>query len=460
MKSKILLVPVLILLTNYVAGQRFSEMDLELPGVQNGSANWGDYDGDGDFDIHIIGTEFMHLIPLSSLFENRGGYFDEKKDFLFSNGLCDTPAEWVDYDGDGDLDLYLCSDIFRNEGNTFIANDFNFIRASSGSSSFVDYDSDGDLDLFISGSTEEGFRSYLYQNNISSFTKVFQFPGLIYSSSDWNDFNNDGNMDLILTGATENTGDAELICSIYLNDGNSFKLDTTNSFTGVQNGSVQGGDFDNDGDLDLIVTGNKSAETIEPMTKIYISENGTFEESEIELCNVHSSNVQWVDINNDMRLDIILTGADKDYNPVTKLYINNGRGGFDELQHEIENVYNSSIDWIDYDGDGDLDLLISGDNGEKFITKAYLNNYYSTGIEDKEFGNDFDFSLMHDDLIIDDPRICNSLIEIYDINGDVFYSRFNESNLFNFNWSKFPKGFYFLKITNEKTTYVKKIFND
>ena len=68
----------------------------------------------------------------------------------------------------------------------------------------------------------------------------------------WGDYDNDGDLDILLTGR-EYTG---RISKIYRNNGdNTFTEQTSISLTGVGSGSVAWGDYDNDGDLDILLTG-------------------------------------------------------------------------------------------------------------------------------------------------------------------------------------------------------------
>jgi predicted nucleotidyltransferase len=130
-----------------------------------------------------------------------------------------------------------------------------------------------------------------------------------------------------------------------------------------QNSSVAWGDYDNDGDLDILLTGYSGSAAV---SKIYKNNgDGTFtEQTSISLAGVQYSSVAWGDYDNDRDLDILLTGSLSNGNPVSKIYKNNGNGTFTEQTSiSLTGVQNSSVAWGDYDNDGDLDILLTGHNG-------------------------------------------------------------------------------------------------
>ena len=247
-----------------------------------------------------------------------------------------------------------------------------------------DYDSDGDLDLLISGdSWSEGPISKVYKNkgNNTFDSLSISLPHLYYSSVAWGDYDNDGDLDFILTGLSY--PDYAFVSKIYRNDGNDKFVPISSGLKGVQSGSVAWGDYDNDGDLDILITGNASFSSNQPYSAIYKNDgNDTFtEQTSIQLTGVSYSSVAWGDYDNDGDLDILLTGQSSG-NQVSKIYKNNGDNTFTEQTSiQLAGVSYSSVAWGDYDNDGDLDILLTGNSLGNPISKIYRNNGDNTFTE-------------------------------------------------------------------------------
>jgi hypothetical protein len=179
-----------------------------------------DYDNDGDLDVVALrgGWETPYRL---SLLRNRGnGVFD---DVTVSAGLgepiASQSAAWGDYDNDGLLDLYVAGEyhdlnaaplnqgrLYHNRGDGTFEN----IAEKAGvqnqrwakGAAWGDYDDDGDLDLYVSNSKGP---NRLYRNDgHGTFTDVAPELGLTEPNSSFScwfwDFDNDGRLDLFVTG--------------------------------------------------------------------------------------------------------------------------------------------------------------------------------------------------------------------------------------------------------------------
>ncbi len=255
------------------------------------SAAFGDYDNDGDLDLYVVnwwcveceGTIWQQATD--RLYENQGdGTFVDRTNYLreeFTDGA-GYAAVWMDYDSDGDLDIYVANDkgfdgprqpdlpfnrnvLFRNEGPGCEGWCFVEVSQTSGADlrmegmglAVADFDQDMDLDIFI---TNTGQPKLLMNQGNSQFEEAAVEVGLEDSRTTWGaaflDYDNDGDLDL------------------YASVGVSFGLDNPNRlFDNQGNGQfvsadersgavfprhtvgVAVADFNQDGGLDMVVGG-------------------------------------------------------------------------------------------------------------------------------------------------------------------------------------------------------------
>ncbi|MFC2083992.1 FG-GAP-like repeat-containing protein, partial [Bacteroidota bacterium] len=368
----------------------FSEQtQISLTGVSASSVTWGDYDNDGDLDILLTGKypgTYFH-VHTSKIYQNNGdGSFTEQTQVPLT-GVAFSSVAWGDYDNDGDLDILLTGDdrnayvskIYQNNGDGSFTEQtqISLTGVAYNSVAWGDYDNDGDLDILLTGSTGSTYISKIYQNNgDGSFTEQTQISltGVAYSSVAWGDYDNDRDLDILLTGQINLQTS---VSKIYQNNGDgSFTEQTQISLTGVFSSSVAWGDYDNDGDLDILLSG--ITDSLQGVSIIYRNNgDGSFtEQTQISLTGVYSGSVAWGDYDNDGDLDILLTGyTESSY--VSIIYRNNGDRSFSEqTQISLTGVYSSSVVWGDYDNDGDLDILLTGSglSNPDGISKIYKNN--------------------------------------------------------------------------------------
>ncbi|ETR69244.1 MAG: hypothetical protein OMM_09774, partial [Candidatus Magnetoglobus multicellularis str. Araruama] len=347
--------------------------NISLPGVSKGSAAFGDYDNDGDFDILIIGESDTGRI--ANIYQNLGGRFSEDTGNHIS-GVNKGSAAFGDYDNDGDLDILITGEIsylkttakvYRNTGGSFSEDTGIELPAVFRSSvAFGDYDNDGDLDILITGYIFNGAIAKIYRNTNGSFSEDtgINLISICDSSVAFGDYDNDWDLDILLTGYYKKA-------KVYRNTDSGFSEDTGINLIGVSDSSAAYGDYDNDGYLDIIITGNSDRGKI---SKLYKNSGGIFnEDTATNLPGVSNSSVAFGDCDNDGDLDILLSGS-SDSGRIAKLYKNTGRVFNEDIDIHLPGVSESSVVLGDYDNDGDLDILLTGvsDNGR--IAKVFRNN--------------------------------------------------------------------------------------
>lgn len=292
------------------------------------AAAWGDFDADGDPDLFI---GFADPTVPAKVYRNdqNGSRFTNVAAAIGVNlrGVARQPA-WVDYDGDGDLDLFAA---FRDVANKLLRNDhgrFVDVTAASGigdirktvSAVWWDFDRDGDLDLFTAN--QEGEANGLYRQHRGTFEDVAVAMGVAGTprpAADGGvgpsvaDFDLDGDFDLFVA----NYGPSAL----YRNEaGTSFAEVAKVSGIDLPGHGVTSawGDLDNDGRPDLYVGNFLAGQPLYRdalfMNRGPASAGWGFAESlpGVILKNDATHGVQFVDFDGDGRLDLSLTNNDPD----------------------------------------------------------------------------------------------------------------------------------------------------
>jgi predicted nucleotidyltransferase len=90
---------------------------------------------------------------------------------------------------------------------------------------------------------------------------------------------------------------------------------------------------------------------------------------------VSDGSVAWGDHDDDGDLDILLTGYTGSTR-VTEVWRNDGSATFTQAGVDLTGVSNSSVAWGDYDDDGDLDILLAGSTGSARVTEIWRNECF------------------------------------------------------------------------------------
>ena len=361
----------------YVVGSRslgLRDLGISITDVEDAAVAWGDYDTDGDFDLLVTGEDNGGGAS-TTLYENQGGSTFASVSTPFPD-VRSGSVDWGDYDNDGDLDLVITgfdgsgrvASIYRNDGGgTFIDIGAVLTGVSVSSSTWGDYDNDGDLDLVVTGYDGSSPITTIYTNDAGTFTPLNDgLVGVKDGATEWGDYDQDGDLDLALAGEDDIGGDYHTI--IYRNDGSTF-TDIGASLADVTEGDVAWGDYDDDGDLDLLVVGyGDSFYGDDPVGVLYENEgNGSFDSMSFPNLGFGAA-ADWGDYDNDGDLDILASGLSSQSNAQTNVLTNDGTGSF-LLQNRgatglddqgLRGTIRGDVAWADYDRDGDLDAVVVG----------------------------------------------------------------------------------------------------
>lgn len=193
-------------------------------------------------------------------------------------------------------------------------------------------------------------------------------------------------------------------------NGQIFLEHTGNSFSGASFSSLAFADIDGDLDLDVLITGDTSNQG-QPATTLYRNNGiGFFTAMPMTPFDaVYRSSVAFADVDGDGDLDVLITGATASQAPpIAKLYANDGSGVFTEMVGTpFQGVSSSAVVFADIDNDNDLDVLISGDISASWpsqpMTKLYTND--GSGVFTEATNTPFD-------------ALKNASIAFADIDGD------------------------------------------
>jgi enediyne biosynthesis protein E4 len=395
-----------------------------------------DYDNDGDLDVFLIqgGPLARDGViganhPSSRLFRNDLKVSTDGRPTLQFTDVTARAGVGLhaygmgaavgDYDGDGDLDLYVTSfgpeTLYRNNGDGTFADVTKEAGVSdalwSTSAAFVDYDRDGDLDIFVANYLDFtltdnklchdalGARDYcsprayrpvpdrLYRNEGNGrFSDATVAAGISRADGaglgvSTGDYNGDGWLDLyVANDATPN--------QLWINQRNGTFTDegllsgTAVNASGNPEGSmgIASGDFDLDGDEDLFIT-NIIGETF----AFYVNDGrGSFDDARVRVgiaaptASFTGFGTDWFDYDNDGWLDLFIAngavnvvesqrGEPMPFRMRNQLFRNTG-GRFEETSAAAGPAFaraeiGRGAAFGDVDNDGDVDVVVTNNNG-------------------------------------------------------------------------------------------------
>jgi hypothetical protein len=276
--------------------------------------------------------------------------------------------EAADLNGDGRLDMVIAAEY---QPNIILVNDGEngFVNASAGSLPQVnhdsedialgDFDQDGDVDI-VFVSEDDQINEYYLNDGRGRFSAA---PSQLPVTGESNavlaiDLNGDGALDLLVGNNGQNNA--------LINDGKGAFVDETNArmpqISDVSQ-DIEAGDVDGDGDLDLVIANEDANRLLLNDGKGVYSEATTGQLPVVaDLEETREADLGDVDGDGDLDLFLANVQFQTPRNPNNRLLINDGAGNFlDESETRLKGERGGVTldgDFVDMDGDGDLDLLV------------------------------------------------------------------------------------------------------
>jgi len=393
-----------------------------IPYNKDGGCSFADYDLDGDLDL-VVNTSDNNTTRRSYLLRNAIA------PGLKTDGLTERTAAWGDCNNDGYPDLIVNSFgrfkvLLNNAGTSFtiLTNVTSMIDGiNSEGAGWLDFDNDGDLDYFVEN---DGNGIDMFENDGSTPTPIFTqvtvdatggagtgsgglgLPEGGSSDGDYAtsvDLNADGYSDIIARRRNNGTNDGldNNPYDIFINNGDgTFAPITTFNERGNNSdkGGILTGDFDNDGDFDLLWTsGTMDAGRVtvyensgtNSMNFIMVPNPFTLDNG-VAFTQTNTEGASMGDVDLDGDLDVFITNTGGGAN---HLFLNNslGSGNFAFRQPGPSWIPGAAINYgidinangqgcvlADYDNDGDVDLYVNR-NGS--ANQLWQNDYIGSTTE-------------------------------------------------------------------------------
>lgn len=316
--------------------------------------DFGDMDNDGDLDLAITGVFDTGEGGESAamVFQNNGSGNYTFQQTLFPDIYEDSDIRFVDLDGDGNLEIVL-SGLKDDFGGQFKTTNLKERRLQK--NQFKQQQKAPVLD--------SAYVLVVYKSSTDegfAFNEQQRLVGADYASVRLGDIDNDGDNDVIVSGDHNNISQTVIYAnqSGVLTPSDTIDLD----FNPYDNVNSRVHDMDNDGDLDIVVLGQIEGTQMDLIENDLDSNRYTLISS-IATVEGSEQDFEVADMNGDGLLDIIAVDYDPDGDfdgQSISIHHNTGNLNFTEITNLPVGSYDTRLDVADHDHDGDMDILFQG----------------------------------------------------------------------------------------------------
>ena len=333
----------------------FLDSNQNLTSLSAGDLAWVDVNNDGYTDLVAMGINGSSQAEFIIYYNESGNSFVAETNHGIE-ALVDGQMEWGDFDNDGLRDLIVTgvnsgnnyvTELYKNvDGNgAFIKdqgiNNYNnqFISGFvNGDMKILDHDLDGDNDFVYTGKDVSGFNiSGLRTNSLISETPfgtggyTYGLPNLKNATIEY--FNEADTAVLVIWMGKQEDESHSLVAGRFVTytydfgDGlfseSHFESGDFGEISDISkyiNGDIAIADANNDGVIDLIITGEDDLGS--PQTDIWFSRNGRYELQDFGIKDLEFSTADWIDYDNDGDMDIFISGTSQSTGNVALIYEN------------------------------------------------------------------------------------------------------------------------------------------
>jgi hypothetical protein len=336
-------------------------------------------------DTPLVGETDSLLVIISLDSSNTGQYYCKVSNGVYTSCTDTVNLQFRDWFLPGITypALMLAADYDKNDNTNLFENTLN-------GTEFTDKNRDGVIDI-VSSSDSVKFFSYI-NDNWTQLQCVMPTANKVLCK----DMDNDGDIDYLLT--RWDWFNSQNCYNYLIQETDSNYLITDLGYSDVQIQSISVVDIENDLDYDIVFSGWRVGWYF--ITKLLKNQNGVFTEQALQIPGLYGSSMDWGDYDNDGDLDLLINGSvNFTYTDIlTKVYKNTG-GTLIDAEINLIPEYNKPVKWLDLNNDGYLDIQIGNSfyhqNNGVFIHSIQQIPQGTTC----DFDDDGDWDILSDEII-------------------------------------------------------------